>query len=100
MLAGAAVRISAAATTYSADAPSATIGRKPTTASPTATLSTPSPSASTVPETSYPGVCGSVTGIGPCMNPARMFASTGLNVVAATRMRTSPAPGTGCSASS
>ena len=47
-------------------APSATIGRKPMTSSSTATLSTPSPSASTVPETSMPGVWGSVTGNGPC----------------------------------
>lgn len=68
--------------------------------SPTWTPVTPSPSASTVPATSMPGVCGSVTGIGPCMKPARMLASTGLKDVAATRTRTSPAPGTGCSTSS
>jgi len=52
--------------TYSAAAPSAVIGRKPMTASPTATSVTPSPIASTVPETSMPGMCGSVTGNGPC----------------------------------
>ena len=38
MLVGAGARISAGAMTYSAAAPSATIGRKPTTSSPTATL--------------------------------------------------------------
>ena len=41
MLVGAGARISAGAMTYSAAAPSAVIGRKPTTASPTATVSTP-----------------------------------------------------------
>ena len=66
MLVGAGARISAGAMAYSAAAPSATIGRKPMTSSPTATLSTPSPSASTVPATSMPGMWGSVTGNGPC----------------------------------
>ena len=68
--------------------------------SPTSTPSTPSPSASTVPATSMPGVWGSATGMGPRMSPARMLASTPLNDVAATRIRTSPAPGTGWSTSS
>ena len=66
MLVGAGARTSAGARTYSAAAPSATIGRKPMTLSPTATFVTPSPSASTVPDTSMPGVWGSVTGNGPC----------------------------------
>jgi hypothetical protein len=66
MLVGAAARTSVGAMTNSAAAPGAVIGRKATTASPTVTFSTPSPSASTVPATSMPGVWGSVTGNGPC----------------------------------
>ena len=62
---GALVRISAGARTYSAEAPSAMIGRKPTTSSPTATPSAPSPTSSTVPATSRPGMWGRVTGNGP-----------------------------------
>ena len=64
MLVGAAARTSVGAMTNSEAAPGAVIGRKATTASPTLTFSTPS--ASTVPATSMPGVWGSVTGKGPC----------------------------------
>ena len=61
-LAGAAARTSAGASTYSAAAPSAVIGRNPTTRSPTVKPVAPSPSAATVPATSMPGVCGRVSG--------------------------------------
>jgi hypothetical protein len=101
---GAGTSASAGAITYSAAPPSRSIGRKPITASPTCrppspvVPPTPSPSTSTVPETSYPGTCGSTTGIG--RKPPRMPASATLNAEAATRTRTSPAPGVGWSTSS
>ncbi len=88
----------AGATTYCAAEPSAFMGMSPTTFSPTVRLSTPSPSASIVPETSYPGTCGGVIGIG--RKPPRMPPSAGLYADPATWMRTSPAPGTGWSTSS
>ena len=98
---GAAARTSAGTTTCSAAAPSADHRQEadhPLTHLEAA--SRPSPSASTVPATSMPGVCGSTTGIGPCMPPARMLASTPLNDVAVTRSRTSPGPGSGTATSS
>ena len=70
------------------------------TGSPSCSASTPSPSASTVPATSRPGMCGRSMGMGPCIRPARMLPSTPLNDVAATRTRTCPAPGVGRSTSS
>lgn len=76
MLVGADTRDVAGATTNSAAPPSRSIGRNATTASPTASPVTPSPMASTVPETSYPGTCGSSTGIG--RNPPRMPLSAAL----------------------
>jgi hypothetical protein len=86
--------------TYSAAAPVLASGRAPITWSPMSKPVTSSPSASTVPAMSMPGVCGNRIGMGPCMTPARMLPSTGLNDVAATRIRTSPTPGTGWSTSS
>jgi hypothetical protein len=66
MLVGADAVTSAGAITSSAAAPGAVIGKNATTLSPTARPSTSEPSASTVPATSMPGVCGNVTGNGPC----------------------------------
>ncbi|MFB9073105.1 hypothetical protein ACFFX0_18605 [Citricoccus parietis] len=62
--------------------------------SPTATEPTPSPTASTTPEPSWPSTPGSGRG----MSPAWVMASVWHTPEATTRTRTSPGPG--CSSSS
>ena len=55
---------------------------------------TPSPTASTTPAPSWPGICGGSTGV-PGPRPARDFQSVGLTPERRSRTRTSPGPGSG-----
>lgn len=59
-----------------------------TTRSPIFGPVTSEPSSATVPARSIPGTYGSVIGIISARKPARMWSSTGLNDVAATRTST------------
>ena len=65
------------------------------TRSPTETWPTPSPTASTIPAPSWPGVTSSQ----PLIMPARNFQSVGLTPALTSRTRTSPGPGSGTSRS-
>ncbi len=68
---------------------------QPTTGSPTATSVTWSPTASTTPATSMPGIAGKTVGKMACIAPDRISESTGLTPLACTLIRTCPGPGSG-----